>query len=248
MILKHLIFIALVIALLLAAGCTKTTNQTISISSTTNQTISPSSVTTITEKTLTIAPVTSASTQSWTCVGKGNFYSMEPLTPIIYKQSDPNTPVYQSLPPPQPTPSYTGAKMQNDPIIGTYIFDPSQFKSSDVENLEYFSTLSSSEFYYVVPLDISPDIKWTFRDDGVLLFFQNNIISNDNSLRRFWRNSSGYFLRSGTWQRLESENNKNIYQITWGCFGQPQHNYRVTYDNTGVHLIQPNILNMTKVG
>ena len=236
---KYLIFIISVVSLLLVAGCTSTTDQTSTANIVT---------TTTTELPQIVAQVTTvASTQSWTCVGNGNAFTSSPRTPIIYKQNNPNTPVYQSLPSLQPTPTYTGGTMQNEPIVGTYIFDPSQFKSSDVENLKYFSTLSSSEFYYVVPLDISPDIKWTFRDDGVLLFFQNNITCSDDSLRRFWRNSSGDFLRSGTWKKIESVNNEITYQVTWGCSSQFSHNYIVTYDKNGVRLTQPNVLNMTKI-
>lgn len=233
---KYLFFIIMVVVSLLVTGCT--TNP-------------PSSTitTTTTEFPQTTIPVTVVSSHPWTCYGSGNIYSVnEPRTPIVYSQSDPDTPHYHSLPAPQPTPAYSDRTMQNDPIIGTYIFDPSQFASKDVEKLDYFSTLSSSEFYYIVPLDVSPDIKWTFRDDGVLLFFQNNINCSDTSLRRFWRNSSGYFLRSGTWKIVESENYKTTYQITWGCTVQGTHNYIVTLDKNGVTLTQPTVLKMIKIG
>ena len=140
-------------------------------------------------------------------------------------------------------PSYNDKITQNDPIIGTYIFDPSQFKSADVEKLDYFSRLGNSEYdYKVVPLDISPDIKWTFRGDGILLFYQNNITCRDDSLRSAWKNSNGIFLRDGTWKRLESGNNEIKYQIRRG-----NHYYSVTYDTSGVHLTSPNFFNMTKI-
>ena len=139
--------------------------------------------------------------------------------------------------------------MQNDPIIGTYIFDQSQFKSVDVERLDYFSTLGSSEYdHKVVPLDISPDIKWTFRDDGILLFYQNDITSSDDSLRSAWKKTNGVFLRNGTWKRLDSQNDEIKYQITRKTFGYQAHEYTVIYDKTGVRLTQPNSLNMTKIG
>jgi hypothetical protein len=146
--------------------------------------------------------------------------------------------------PSSPTiPPYESKIMQNNPIIGTYIFDPSQFASRDVEGMEYFSRMGNSEYdFKVVPLDISPDVKWTFRDDGILLFYQNNITCSDDSLRRFWRNSSGNFLRNGSWVILESGNNENKYQINRG-----NHHYSITYDKNGVRLTQPNFLNMTKV-
>jgi len=235
---KHLFLSALFVLLLLVAGCATTEYQT-NIPTTTDPIIS-----TITQ---TVEPVATTSTHRWTCYGSNDYYSYEPRSPIVYQQHDPNTPQYQSLPAPQSTPSYKGGTMQNDPIIGTYIFDPSQFKSSEVERLEYFSKLSSSEFYYVVPLDISPDIKWTFRDDGVLLFFQNDINCSDNSLRRFWRNTSGNFLRSATWKVLDSDKYKTTYQISWGCVISTTHTYIVTYDKNGVSLTQPNILKMIKI-
>lgn len=239
----YLFLSALFVVLLLVAGCTTTENQTNTPITTNPSTMNPI----ISTNTQTVAPITTSSTHPWTCYGSNDYYSFEPRSPIVYQQGDPNTPHYQSLPAPQPTPSYNGGTMQTDPIIGTYIFDPSQFKSSEVERLEYFSKLSSSEFYYVVPLDISPDIKWTFRDDGILLFFQNNITSSNSSLRRFWRNSSGYFLRSGTWKVLDSGKDKTTYQISWGCVISTTHTYIVTYDKNGVSLTQPNILKMIKI-
>ena len=146
-------------------------------------------------------------------------------------------------------PSYNDRIMQNDPIIGTYIFDQSQFKSVDVERLDYFSTLGSAEYdRKVVPLDISPDIKWTFRDDGILLFYQNDITSSDDSLRSAWKKTNGVFLRNGTWKRLDSQNDEIKYQITRKTFGYQAHEYTVIYDKTGVRLTQPNSLNMTKIG
>jgi hypothetical protein len=156
-----------------------------------------------------------------------------------------SSPSYGSTP---TAPQYTDKIMQNDPIIGTYVFDPSQFKSVDVERLDYFSTLGSSEYdHTVVPLDISPDIKWTFRDDGILLFNQNTITSSDDSLRSAWKKSNGVFLRNGTWKKIESENEVNKYQITRKTFGYPAHEYTVIYDKNGVRLTQPNSLNMTKI-
>jgi len=156
-----------------------------------------------------------------------------------------SSPSYSSTP---ATPSYAGKTMQNDPIIGTYVFNSSQFKTVDVERMEYFSTLGSSEYdRKVVPLDISPDIKWTFRDDGILLFYQNDIVCSDDSPRRAWKQSNGVFLRNGTWKKIESENGVNKYQITRKAFGSPAHEYLVIYDKTGVRLTSPNSLNMTKI-
>ena len=235
--LKYVFFIGLLVAVLFSAGCTSTTGPTVTPAMT---------VPVDTPKTM--EPVQSDGIKSWTCTGSTIDAAGGPRSPFMYTQTDPDTPRYQSLPAPQPTPAYTGTTMQNDPIIGTYIFNPGQFDSKVVEKLDYFSELSSPEFYYRVPLDISPDITWTFRDDGVLLFFQNNISSSDTSLRRFWRNSSGYFLRSGTWKVLESENYQTKYQVSWGCTVQGMHNYVITADKNGVTLTQPTVLKMIKSG
>jgi hypothetical protein len=240
--------IFLFLGILFIAGCTQSSNAPSQIlnppSADLKESPNVTPVTTPEQQSITPIPIETSSHPT-TCVGNSGFISNEPRSPIMYKQGNSN-PVYQKLLPP-PIPSYNGKITQNDPIIGTYIFDPSQFKSVDVERLDYFSRLDSSEYYYIVPLDISPDIKWTFRDDGVLLFFQNNITCSEDSLRRFWRNSSGDFLRNGTWKKLESGNDGNKYQITWGCFGQRSHDYIVTYDKNGVRLTQPNLLNMTKI-
>ena len=234
---KYHLFAAIIVVSLLAAGC-MTTN--------------PGNTSTITatpEPSQAILPVTTLSTTPpWVCYGNAKGISLNaPRTRFVYEQTDPNTPHAQSLPAPDPTPSYDGGTMQGDPIIGTYIFDPGQFTPTDVERMDYFSTLSSPDFYYMVPLDISPDIQWTFRDDGVLLFYQNAINCSDHSLRRFWRNSSGDYLRSGTWKKLDSDNDKTRYQVTWGCTAQSLHNYVVTRDKNGVSLTKPNILKMIKV-
>jgi hypothetical protein len=240
--------IFLILGMIFLAGCTQNSNVPSQISNPIPTELKESKIpTTVTthEQQTSIPIPTETSTHATTCFSNTGIFTTEPRTPLIYEQGNPN-PVYHRLPPP-PIPMYNGKIMQNDPIIGTYIFDPSQFKSADVERLDYFSTLDSSEYFYVVPLDISPDIKWTFRDDGILLFYQNNITCSDDSLRRFWRNSSGDFLRNGTWKRLESGNDENKYQITWGCFGHLSHDYIVTYDKNGVHLTQPKFLSMTKI-
>lgn len=243
--------IFLVLGIILITGCTQNSNVPAQMSNPTPTELQaskiPTSVTIPVQQTSTPIPLETAS-HPWICYGSCGPISLgEPCTPIVYERGNINNPVYHSLPPPPPIPVYNGKKVSNDPIIGTYIFDPNQFRSVDVERLDYFSTFDSVEYYYVVPLDISPDIKWTFRDDGILLFYQNNITCSDDSLRRFWRNSSGDFLRNGTWKRLESGNNEIKYQITWGCFGHPSHDYIVTYDENGVRLIQPELLNMTKI-
>ncbi|MGP8013706.1 MAG: hypothetical protein ACLPP9_04845 [Smithella sp.] len=146
--------------------------------------------------------------------------------------------------PPSPTvPPIGNETLQNDSIIGTYVFDLSQFNSNDVERLDYFSSIGSSEYdYKVVPLDISPDIKWTFRDDGVLLFFQNNITCSNDSLRSAWKISNGVYMRNGIWKRLESGNDGITYQVN-----RENHIYTVIYDNNEVRLTQPTMLNMTKI-
>jgi hypothetical protein len=161
-----------------------------------------------------------------------------------------SSPSYDSTP--TTTPPYTDNIMQNDPIIGTYVFDPSQFKTVDVERMDYFSRAGSLEYDTVVPLDISPDIKWTFRDDGILLFYQNNINCNlttsyEDHPRCAWQQFNGAFLRNGTWKKIESENGVNKYQITRKKFAFPLHEYTVIYDKNGIRLTQPNSLNMTKI-
>jgi hypothetical protein len=170
------------------------------------------------------------------------------IVPLVLRPGM-SSPSYDSIP---TTPPYTDKIMQNDPIIGTYVFDPSQFKDVDVERMDYFSRAGSSEYDTVVPLDISPDIKWTFRDDGILLFYQNNITcrsttSYEDHPRCAWQQSNGAFLRSGTWKKIESENGVNKYLITRKKFAFPLHEYTVIYDKNGVRLTQPNSLNMTKI-
>ena len=44
-------------------------------------------------------------------------------------------------------------------------------------------------------------IKWTFRDDGVLLFFENNITCSNDSLRSAWKISNGVHMRNGIWEK-----------------------------------------------
>jgi hypothetical protein len=233
---KYLFFAAMVVVCLLATGCTSPAPAT-------------PAATPTPEVILTTPPVTVSSTPPWVCYGNAKGISLSgPRTRFVYEQSDPNTPHSQGLPAPDPTPAYTGNTLQGDPILGTYIFDPGQFKATEVERMEFYSSLSSPDFYYVVPLDISPDIQWTFRDDGVLLFYQNTINSSDTSLRRFWRTSNGEYLRSGTWKVLNAEKDKTRYQVTWGCSPQSIHTYVVTYDANGVSLTQPNVLKMIKVG
>jgi hypothetical protein len=242
-----IVLIFSVLGIVFIAGCTQNANVPSQMSNPTPAELqgskTPTSVTTPLQQTSTPIPIETASHPT-TCFSGGGFVSFEPRTPALSDQQ--GNPIYVRLPPP-PIPVYSGKKVSNDPIIGTYIFDPNQFRSVDVERLDYFSKLDSVEYYYVVPLDISPDIKWTFRDDGILLFYQNNITCSDDSPRRFWRNSSGDFLRNATWKRIESGKEEIKYQITWSCFGHPSHDYIVTNDKNGVRLTQPELLNMTKI-
>lgn len=116
------------------------------------------------------------------------------------------------------------SKMQNEPIVGSFIFEKSQFKSGEI----YYSTLGKPEYdFKVVPLDHSPDIKWTFRDDGVVLFYDRN---------------SGNLLRTGTWTKTDSTNSKTEYQIKRGNWY-----YKGIYDKNGFRIILPDFWNMTKI-
>ena len=83
-----------------------------------------------------------------------------------------------------PTIPPAGASIvQNDPIVGSFIFDKIQFDPKT----NYYSQPGNYDYNYKsVPLDHSPDIKWTFREDGVILFYDLN---------------KGTLLRTGTWSK-----------------------------------------------
>jgi hypothetical protein len=130
---------------------------------------------------------------------------------------------------PSPTVPPTGTKIaEKDPVIGSYIFDNSQFDTKKPKEELYYSRAGNSEYNYLsVPLDYSPDIKWTFRDDGVLLFYDN---------------TDGNLLRLGTWTTSQSSAGFTQYRIQRG-----NHDYRGSFINGIFHITSPNVWNTTKI-
>jgi hypothetical protein len=130
---------------------------------------------------------------------------------------------------PSPTVPPTGTKIaESDPVIGSYTFDIPQFDTKKPKEVLYYSRAGNSEYnYQSVPLDYSPDIKWTFRDDGVILFSDN---------------LTGNLLRLGTWTKAESAPGITEYQIRRG-----NHDYRGSFLNGAFRITSPNVWTMTKV-
>jgi hypothetical protein len=126
--------------------------------------------------------------------------------------------------PPSPTvPPIRNQKWKTDPVVGSFVFDKSQFDPDE----NYYSRLGNSEYdYKVVPLDHSPDIKWTFRDDGVILFYDK---------------TNGNLLRTGTWSK-DDYGDRSEYKIKRGNW-----DYRLTYKNGIFQITRPDYWNMTKI-
>jgi hypothetical protein len=126
---------------------------------------------------------------------------------------------------PDPTvPPVGSAVVQNDPIIGTFIFDKIQFDPKT----NYYSRPGNYDYNYKsVPLDHSPDIKWTFREDGVILFYDVN---------------KGTLLRLGTWSKDSLGMGKYEYRIKRSNFV-----YRGAFENGAFRITSPDFWNMTKV-
>lgn len=126
---------------------------------------------------------------------------------------------------PDPTEPPLGKSIvQNDPIIGSFIFDKLQFDPKT----NYYSRAGNYEYNYKsVPLDHSPDIRWTFRDDGVILFSDNN---------------KGTLLRMGTWSKADLGMGNYEYRIKRGNY-----NYRGSFQNGEFRITDPDFWNMTKV-
>jgi hypothetical protein len=127
-------------------------------------------------------------------------------------------------PPTATIPPQGAARYANDPIIGSYIFDKTQFDPKT----SYYSRAGNYEYNYLsVPLDYSPDIKWTFRDDGVVLFYDT---------------TSGKLLRTGTWSKTTEGKIVPEYRIVRGNF-----DYRGQFQDKRFGITSPNIWNMDKV-
>jgi hypothetical protein len=127
-------------------------------------------------------------------------------------------------PPTATIPPYGTQVLQNDPIIGSFIFDKTQFDPKQ----NYHSRAGNYEYNYLsVPLDHSPDIKWTFRDDGVLLFYDT---------------TTGNLLRTGTWTKTDLGKGKAEYRIKRGNY-----DYRGSFQDTVFRITSPDFWNMTKV-
>jgi hypothetical protein len=127
------------------------------------------------------------------------------------------------LPPTVMVPAYGKQVSQNDPIIGSFIFDKAQFDPKQ----NYYSRTGNYEYsYQSVPLDHSPDIKWTFRDDGVLLFYDT---------------TNGKLLRTGNWTKTDLGKGRAEYRIKRGNY-----EYRGMFQDAVFRLISPDFWNMTK--
>ncbi len=114
---------------------------------------------------------------------------------------------------------------ENDPIAGSYVFDKAQFDPKT----NYYSRAGNYEYnYQSVPLDHSPDITWTFRDDGVVLFSDT---------------MKGTLLRTGTWSRTDLGMGKYEYRIKRG-----NNDYRGTFQDGKFRITSPDFWNMTKTG
>ena len=129
--------------------------------------------------------------------------------------------------PPAPTIPLQGTAITaaDDPILGSFVFDKAQFDPK----VNYNSRAGNYEYRYEsVPLDHSPDIRWTFRIDGAVLFNDNN---------------SGELLRTGTWSKsVLSPSGITEYKIRRGNF-----DYRGSFVDSRFRITSPDFWNMTKV-
>ena len=124
-----------------------------------------------------------------------------------------------------PTIPPAGASIvQNDPIVGSFIFDKIQFDPKT----NYYSRPGNYDYNYKsVPLDHSPDIKWTFREDGVILFYDLN---------------KGTLLRTGTWSKEDLGMGKYEYRIKRSNFV-----YKGAFQDGAFRITSPDFWNMTKL-
>ena len=126
-------------------------------------------------------------------------------------------------PPTATIPPYGSPAMKDDPIIGSYTFDKTQFDPKT----NYNSRAGNYEYgFEVVPLDYSPDIKWTFRDDGVLLFYDT---------------TDGKLLRTGTWSKTTEGKLVPEYRIVRG-----NRDYRGSFKDDQFQITSPDIWRMEK--
>jgi hypothetical protein len=116
------------------------------------------------------------------------------------------------------------AIVQNDPIVGSFIFDKIQFDPKT----NYYSRPGNYDYNYKsVPLDHSPDIRWTFREDGVILFYDNN---------------KGELLRLGSWSKVDLGMGKYEYRIKRSNFV-----YKGAFQDGAFRITSPDFWNMTKI-
>jgi hypothetical protein len=128
------------------------------------------------------------------------------------------------IPPTATIPPYGNPIAKNDPIIGSFIFDKTQFSPKE----DYYSRAGNYEYNFLsVPLDHSPQIQWTFRDDGVLLFYDT---------------TNGKLLRTGTWAKTDLGKGRTEYRIRRGNY-----DYRGSLLDTAFRITVPDFWNMTKV-
>jgi len=127
-------------------------------------------------------------------------------------------------PPTATVPPRGTALSANDPIVGSYIFDKTQFDPKT----NYNSRAGNYEYNYEsVPLDYSPDIKWIFRDDGVVLFYDT---------------TDGKLLRTGTWSKTTEGKVVAEYRIVRGNY-----DYRGSFKDDKFQITSPNLWRMEKV-
>jgi hypothetical protein len=126
--------------------------------------------------------------------------------------------------PPLPTiPPYGNKLWQDDPVIGPFVFEKSQFDPDE----NYTSRPGNSEYdFRVVPLDHSPEIIWIFRDDGIVLFYDA---------------ADGSLLRTGTWSEDIAEGQPG-YRIKRG-----NREYRGSFEESVFRITRPDYWNMTKI-
>lgn len=126
---------------------------------------------------------------------------------------------------PDPTVPPAGkAIVANDPIVGSFIFDKIQFDPKT----NYYSRAGNYDYNYKsVPLDHSPDIRWTFREDGVILFYDNN---------------KDELLRLGTWTKEDLGMGNYEYRIKRSNFV-----YKGVFQEGSFRITSPDFWNMIRV-
>ena len=135
---KHLFFVATVVVCLLATGCTSPAPAT-------------PAATPTPEVTLTTPPVTVSSAPPGYVTGMHRGSRSRATTRSGYRTVRSQHPPFPGPPCTRPDPCVYREHHAGRPILGTYIFDPGQFKATEVERMEFFSSLSSPDFLLCCP-------------------------------------------------------------------------------------------------